>query len=389
MTATEVKKVKEKLAILFVDDDPDNIRQFKAVLPNEIAGHKVFWDFSGSFESGLERLSVHHYDLLVTDVQRGRPSKDRAITEENNGAKDLVDTILKERFCPIILFSDGGIPESFEERPFLKFISKGSPDFEKHLTQEIENLIVTGVPIAARRMHNLIDKYSGSYLWEFLEGNWQKFSDAKISSDQIERIVMRRAALLLGRLEDGAEGHEERSQVHSVDYYIYPRLSGDYRLGEIIRHKEKNEFFVVLTPHCHLMRQPGQQVPRAEYIVLVHAIPATAVLKGKSSDKIARSLSRLIRIQGHEDTGKPEGRYSFLPGFLDIPDLYCDMLRITHIPFADLDKEYERVAVLDAPFAEAVQMQMAQFYSSIGLPTLIDAHFAHLAGDPPAQSAAG
>lgn len=374
---------KDKLAILFVDDDKEVVSQFKKLLPPEIGEHSIYWEFCESFDDALDRLSVHHFDLLVSDVRRGRAKKDQAITDEMNGAKDLVASILETRFCPIVLFSDGGMPPDFENTPFRKFITKGDADFQNRLLVEIENMIKTGIPTSARKIHNAIDRYSGSYLWSFLEKNWGKLAKPAVDSDQIERIIMRRAALILNRLKYDADGQEERTDAHSADYYIYPAINVNYRLGEIVQNKKSNEFFVILTPHCHLLIQQGQTAPRAEYVLLVHTQAARSVLAGKSHDKILKEVATHIRIQGSGNTGKPEGRYSFLPGFLDIPDMYCDLLRIAHVSYSDLKNDYNRIAVLDAPYAEALQLQMAQFYSSVGTPNLVVGHFSHLAGENP------
>jgi len=67
---------------------------------------------------------------------------------------------------------------------------------------------------------------------------------------------------------------------------------------------------------------------------------------------------------------QPEGRYWFLPGFLDMPDLYCDFLQLESIPYKDALDQHERFAVLDTPFAEAFQSCFTRFYSAVGLPIL-------------------
>jgi hypothetical protein len=174
------------------------------------------------------------------------------------------------------------------------------------------------------------------------------------------------------------EAIQERTTVHSGDYYIYPRITEDYRLGEIVRNKKSGDFVVIVTPHCHLIKQPGQEKPRAEYIVVVETSTASKILEGKAPEKRKKLLRHLISMGGHEEVGRPEGRYCFLPGFLAIPDLYCDLLRISHLTFSELRDDYDRIAVLDAPYAEALQAQLTRFFLSIGLPVLAEEHFAHL-----------
>ena len=99
---------------------------------------------------------------------------------------------------------------------------------------------------------------------------------------------------------------------------------------------------------------------------------------GRESKRLAEKVRR--RINSPADLmGSPDGRYWFLPGFLDIPDLYCDLLQLESVPFASLRDDHDRLAVLDTPFAEALQSCFTRFYSSVGLPSLNPARFGHLA----------
>ncbi len=68
--------------------------------------------------------------------------------------------------------------------------------------------------------------------------------------------------------------------------------------------------------------------------------------------------------------GKPEGRYWYLPHFLDIPDLYCDFLQVESIAHEQLVAEYEELAVLSPPFAESLQACYGAFHGSVGIPNV-------------------
>jgi hypothetical protein len=108
-------------------------------------------------------------------------------------------------------------------------------------------------------------------------------------------------------------------------------------------------------------------------VLTIKTVNAAELLKqypctGSTEEKILGQLRR--RIQSPAGMGSPAGRYWFLPGFLDIPDLYCDFLQLESIPYERLLKEFEAIAVLDTPFAEALQSCFTRFYSAVGLPSL-------------------
>lgn len=238
----------------------------------------------------------------------------------------------------------------------------------------MRELLATGIPGIARRLHDELDCASGSYLWDFLEGNWKRLHENGLAEPSVlERLVRRRAAMQIGRLDPVADDPAEVETVEGVEYYIHPPVSDELRLGEILRHKADGSFRVVLTPHCHLAIQPGADSPRAEYVLTARTVTATDILnvfppQGGTEEKKLRSLARYT--QSPADLGKPRGRYWFLPHFLDMPDLFCDFLQLESIPYEEIRDQHERFAVLDTPFAEALQSCFTRFYSAVGLPSL-------------------
>ena len=68
---------------------------------------------------------------------------------------------------------------------------------------KMEELIATGIPEIARKLHDELDCAAGSYLWGFLEDNWGALQDNLSAPDILERLVRRRASIQIGRLDPG------------------------------------------------------------------------------------------------------------------------------------------------------------------------------------------
>lgn len=66
--------------------------------------------------------------------------------------------------------------------------------------------------------------------------------------------------------------------------------------------------------------------------------------------------------------------------------MYCDLLQVESIPFLDAAAMYERVAVLDTPFSEALQSCFTRFYSNVGVPNLNIEGVVHLTDVMAAQT---
>lgn len=374
------------LEILFIDDDKENLEQFRQMVPEEIGGHSIAWEFISDFDEGLRRLRLHRYDLLVSDVYRDRKGAPKNINAGDNRATDLVREIRANRFCPIVLFSDGQEPEGLAAEPFVKYADKSAADFMDRLGAMIGELLQTGVPQIARQLHDDLDRYAGSYLWDFLGKRWSDLRTRhSVDAVALGRIIRRRAALLLGRLDNTGEELSERETADSADYYVYPPAGKDLRLGEIIRRRSTDEFHIVLTPHCHLIVQPNKTRPKADYLLTARTFLAKDQITGfkgwaTNPNKVAADLLRRIGLPA-QDVGIPEGRYCFLPGFLDVPDLYCDLMRLESLSYDEIRQQFDRIAVLDTPFAEALQATLARLYSAVGLPGLAAERFLHLAPD--------
>jgi CheY-like chemotaxis protein len=354
--------------ILFVDDDAEVLEQLKELLPETILEYQIAWECCGDFAQALELLQRRRFDILVSDIYRGRDKGQKNIAQGDIKAKELVDEVRQKRFCPIVLFTDGQLPAQLITRPFVWSADKAAPDFMQQLTDRLTHAVNTGLPHIARQLHDELDRYAGSYVWEFLAGRWDVLkSTQQFDSTVLERIIRRRAAMQLGRLD----GETERNTDDPVDFYIYPPLGEFMRLGEIIKEKSSGNFRVVLTPHCFLVKQPGQDMPRANYVLTTLAIPlSTLALQWKT--KNAEFQDQLRRRTGMPASRVPlpDGRYCFLPAFLDIPDLYCDLLRVESIEYSRFENEFDRIAALDAPYAEALQSCFARLHGAVGVPVL-------------------
>lgn len=124
---------------------------------------------------------------------------------------------------------------------------------------------------------------------------------------------------------------------------------------------------------------PVPKAVRAEHVVTVRTVPAKNLIskhpiEAKSDQKKDEAIRRYINSPA--EIGAPAGRYWFLPGFLAIPDLYCDFLQLESIPLAMIKAEHNRIATLDSPFSEALQACYLKFYTAVGLPTLQPERFA-------------
>lgn len=379
------------LSVLLVEDDKENLDLLIQSLPQTIADCRVHYDPCDSFDTASDLLKWRRYDMIVSDIYRDRADTHSKVDEEDALAGNIVEKIRKSRFCPVVLFTDGSFPAGLDQQkgPFLKLVDKSAAD--NRILKAIEEILATQIPQTARRLHDELDQVTGpKYLWEFLVNKWADLErSGQNSPEVIDRLVRRRAAIQIGRLKPDGEQVEETKSITSAEYYLMPPVSDVFKLGHILRSKDTGNIVVLLTPHCYLEIQNKTTEPRADYVQLIQTIryeeiagidqqkdPRRGSTEPKKLDRLRRLMQSPARI------GQPEGRFWFLPGFLEIPDLFCDFLQVESVKIDELSVNYKPLAILDAPFAEAFQSCYTSFYSSVGLPNLSPRNFVHLIADP-------
>ena len=368
-----------RLEVLLVEDTQEDLEKYQRDLPAvfRAEGLDVTLHPVGAFDEALERVRDPHrrYDLIVSDTYRGPATKggDAAVLT-------MIDEYRERRFCPLVVFSASAKPAALKESPFVLWADKTpTGDLEK----KVRTMLRTGIPQAARALHDDLDREAGSYLWEFLDRHWRELEDGGFATaPQIARLVRRRAAFQLAEVVMSTGGAQRVAEVHGHECYLYPPIEAQYSLGQIVRHKANRDIRVVVTPHCYLTIQPNQDTPRAEFVRLIktvpvdHVFPPEAIKKLQEAEepKRGKTLGNWTRSPVRDPAARrPEDRYWYLPAFLEIPHLYCDFLQVDSIPYSGLVRDFESIAVLAPPFAESLQACWTAFDSAVGLPTFAPA----------------
>lgn len=349
---------------LMVDDEPEYITATLELIPESLAGCKLEWNSCNSFSDALKELEKTSYGLVVSDVYADTK-------KEDSRGLDIDKKIRSSNFVPIIFTSTASIPPDLKLSQFSRFVGKIKPD---DLIDEIKLILETGVVQMKERLHAEIDRDASGFLWSFLNDEWESIQDSPLADkDRLYGFIKRRTALSLGRLKDDGKA-SERLYVDGSDYYIYPPISGSsLRTGQIVRNKTDDSYSVVLTPRCQLSAR-GDKAPQAKFVLLAPMYKAIDICAEAS---VAQNKIGFWIRHPHRG-GEPEGRYFFLPGLLDMPDMYADLHAIQSFSMSSVVTGFQRRATLDAPFSEALQSQFIKLFSSVGVPELVPESFHHL-----------
>lgn len=368
-----------RLQVLLVDDEPADLQTFVRDFPVvfEEAGISVDIHPVGSFDEAF-KLSLdpsRRFDLILSDTYAGKQSMhDAAVIE-------LVNSYRGVRFCPIVVFSASSKPEGLELGDFVVWSDKSKAG---EIENAIRDMLETGVPQAARGLHDDLDQLAGNYLWSFLDKNWDELKQGgHVEPEALGRMIRRRAALQLAELTYTETGSEPLKEVHGIEFYAYPPLnSSQYSLGEIIQNKtEPSDIRVILTPHCYLTIQKDQTKPRATFVKTIKAVPAGTLLsqekrtntKANELETRHKKLRSFVTPPSKIEIGSPAGRYWYLPALLEIPHLYCDFMQVNSVVYRELGENYKSLAVLSPPYSESLQACYVAFHAAVGIPNIAPA----------------
>lgn len=389
------------LRILYIEDDVENQHELKEVLSNKtVNGHVMAIDCESSFEEAIAKSNDYH--LVILDLYKGDATKGG----ENMGNK-VYEELKKNIFIPIIFYSGNINGVKDLKSQVIGVASKG--DDISILISEIERLSKHNLPFLRYNVHAHIEQEFRKYFWDVIQKENDKFTpDADDFS--LGYMLLRNFADSLSKENiKGIIGDNTISpeKVHPMEFYIYPiEKTKEFENGEIIRCKNDNEIFVILTPSCDFVSGGGRK-RKAEHVLLVKSISldqtdeynkflnikkkkqevakyasqideleqkgrndiAIQELKGKI-DKLESNISNMnASFSQFLNSGKSD-RFFFLPGTPFMTNRVIDFQDKTMVDYFALKTDFERIAKLDSPFAQSMTSSFIRYYNRIGFPDI-------------------
>lgn len=355
------------LRLLYVEDDVDNQKDLEEVLSGrKVNDYSVIVDCESSFENAIEKSQGYH--IVILDLYKGPAIKGG----EDAGSK-VFEKVRDNFFVPIIFYS-GNINEVKNLRSQIIGVASKGGDFNE-LLLELERLVKHNLPFIKENIHAYIDSEFRKYFWDVIQEQSDKFiPDAddfslgymllrnfadSLSKENIKRIV--------------CDESIKEDKVHPMEFYIYPiNDSREVENGEILRKKDGDDIFVILTPSCDFVerfKKNGDSDGRAaEKILIVRAKPLGEseeyknYVNSKNKDNTDK-LKRLINASRGD-------RYFFLPQTPFINNCVVDFQLSSAISYDELKNQFVRIAKLDNPYAQSMVSSFIRYYNRIGFPDI-------------------
>lgn len=350
------------LKVLYIDDDKSHHNDIKELLAGEeCCGYTLQIECTDSFETGI--LASSQYHLVILDLYRGQ-----AMQGGENVGSNSYKEIQEKIFIPIIFFS--GYPKDVAElrSQVIGVATKGDGGFDE-LKSEIERLTKNNLPILKEKVHAFIEDEFKKYFWGTIQPKNNIF---KPEADNLSLgyMLLRNMADTLSRdniRQLLGDDTIKEDKVHPMEFYIYPTdTTTEYQTGEIIKNKETDEIFVILTPSCDFIKR-GTSERKVDHILLLKTILLTETKEykryNKDKDKYAESLKQFINSSKGD-------RYFFLPQTPFIENRVIDFQNKEIVSYEQLCANFERIAKLDNPYAQSMSATYTRYYNRIGFPDI-------------------
>lgn len=351
----------DTIKILYVDDDIENFKDLSDVLNGKIInGYEITIDSETYFEHAVEKSL--EYNLIILDLFKGN-----AMSGGVDQGSVIYDSICSSIFVPIIFYSANPASVAHLRSQVVGVANK--LDAIESLLSEIERLTKHNLPLLKGKVHAFIEEEFKKYFWGIIQPQNNIF---KPESDDFSLgyMLLRNMADTLSRdniRQLLGDDTIKEDKVHPMEFYIYPTdTTTEYQTGEIIKNKETNEIFVILTPSCDFIKR-GTSERKVDYILLLKTILLTETKEYKrynqNKDKYTESFKQFINSSKGD-------RYFFLPQTPFIENRVIDFQNTEIVSYEQLCANFERRAKLDNPYAQSMLATYTRYYNRIGFPDI-------------------
>ena len=362
-----------ELRVLVIEDNPQTAGQICRYLNDrECCGFQIKLEVFTDFPDGLSRLESGRFDLVILDVLKG------GADSNNEAGRRTFEAIKERRFLPVIFYT--ALEDRVEDlkSAVVKVVPKGQgvSALEGSLREQVGN----GLPRVNRELNSHFENAIREYLWDFVPQHWDELTGAPEWESTLAYLLSRRIASSLDiegadRLAKSlgsttSSSDEAEETVHPLRFYVIPPAADGYRTGDILFESENSCYWMLLTPSCDLVPRRNRS-PWAEYVLIARCVGLDEFNEYTNwgGGDPPSNLTRLLATPAGRPANRQEGRYFFLPGVLDLPDMLIDFQQVRSIGFSDLSS-YEKIATLDSPFAESASSGYLQFLGRVGTPDL-------------------
>lgn len=251
-----------------------------------------------------------------------------------------------------------------EETSFFKVRNRDA-DFD--FIEEIVAIYETGITEILNRK-GIIEDYINNIFWNHLSNSLDLWiNDAIRSSEKKQKSLLRYTLLHLQEYLEITEDSEFENY-HPSEIYITPVIKPRVFTGDIVRNKEDDSNYIVLTPSCDLAQSKAKDILLASIEPIQSTIAGekiNVIKKGKADDmQLAEARNVLKKLIDNAYSNK----YHFLPKYKNIEGGLVNFQKLHSFRTKEFENSFIRVASINGGFTKDIVSRFSYYYSRQGSP---------------------
>lgn len=340
------------MKLLLVEDNPDNVEDFKSTLERYIDEHtlKIDVEYACSFEEAMKELNTT-FDGAIIDLK---------LQEDTEGGNKVISEILQQYRVPIAVLT--GTPSNLghDEAPLLQlFVRDDGYDPVLNFLKDIYNTGLTQI-LGGR---GVFEKSLNQLFWTNIPEAIPHFLD---SDDDAEKKQTQLLRFTIAHMSEHLE-HNMETLSSSAETYIYPPIRTTITEGGIVKEKSSDNLYVVLTPACDLANNKAELV---QIVVISKLLELPDIKIFESAEKpLSKSKKSQLENKLKKYVRNQSSRYHYLPKFGLIQDeSVVDFQQIRSEPFETFLDEFEIQGNVSVTFYKDLVDRFSSNYSRQGSP---------------------
>lgn len=360
------------MKLIIVEDDNDQITAYR----DSISALNAEGDIQieepkivGTLTDALSAIESENFDAAVVDLKLSNG--------QDYEGNDIIKQIVNIKRFPVFVYSahlgdlDPAVPESF----FFQKFEKTGTVLLRDILIKIRDIYKTGVTKILGR-GGTIEKHLIDIFWKHVAESFDNLCRKGIDEKQLLRYI---TGHLYEYLELGeTDGTFKKYLPEEV--YIKPSIKSQFFTGSIIKEKNGDKKFIILTPQCDIVNK------KAKHLLLASMGNLTENpiqdWKSKSSAEIPEALpeeQREARTEEKETAAEilqkvvnnnGPYKYYFLPPSSNFEGGLVNFQELESVESSNIGERFDIVAAVNSQFLKDIVAKFSFYYSRQGAPEI-------------------
>lgn len=335
--------------ILHLEDEIDCAENFKTTLDvyNEKNGTAIEYIHVNNFED-FKKYTDKDFDAAVIDIYLG--------SNPNQGYDALAAIPAKLMRIPCVVYS-GTADTNMGNKYALKLYKRDQLGADVEIIDYFVNIYKTGI-MDVLGGKGALEKHLNEIFHKNIKDNIDEWINCvKTSEVDVKKSLLR---FIGSCIEDTMFEDDEKSLVNEM--YIMPVLSDDYRPGVVVKNMKTNDFHIIITPECDIVkREGGKRNSNNVQVCDIELFPyaynkcfSEALSKDKQKSAI---LNKALHCH-------------FLPMYKTFPGGAINFRNIKSIEISALESDYDIILKITASYVKDILGRFSAYYIRRGQPEL-------------------